>query len=106
MQRHTVRRGGSMSDREKNKCYNLIPVYYGDRPVATRGEPNSNGDWYFECFMGEYRWDNTISGLCDKCKRYLHLKKLTKEQIKEKYYNNKDSEVLVVNKTSWYFKKI
>jgi len=93
-------------------CMHLVPVYFGDRPAATRGKPNESKDWYFRCYHSaerggaDYRQAATIEGLCNGCKKYTHIKPLTKEEIRERYYNGKPREVLVVTTTGWHFKEI
>ena len=32
-------------DRRKNMCCRIVPIYYGDRPAATRGKPNEGKDY-------------------------------------------------------------
>jgi len=99
-------------DKRKNKCFHIVPVYYGDRPVSTRGKPNESKDYYFRCYASavkggpDYRQANTINDLCDGCKKHYHIKPLTKEEIKEKYYSGKSQEVLVVSSTGWHFKTL
>jgi len=103
---------GNMADREKEKCFHLVPEYYGERPASTRGEPSSKGDWYFKCYhtaefkINDYRHSNSIIKLCNGCKKYLYIRPLTAEEIKQKYYNGKSRQVLVVNKNRWYFKEV
>jgi hypothetical protein len=99
-------------DRCKNMCFHIVPVYYGERPSSTRGKPNESKDYYFQCYVSankreaDYRRANTINDLCNDCKNYLYIKPLTKEEIKEQYYNGKSREVMVVSQTGWYFKEI
>ncbi len=99
-------------DRVKNMCFDIVPIYYGDRPVSTRGKPNESKDYYFQCFASaekggpSYRQANTIGELCDGCKKYHYIKPLTKEEIRKKYYAGKQREVLVVSTTGWHFKTV
>lgn len=99
-------------DRRKNMCVHLVPVYYGERPACTRGKPNESKDYYFQCYVSadkriqDSRIAGTIEELCESCPKYYHVKPLTKEEIKEKFYSGKDREVMVVSTTGWHFKKI
>jgi hypothetical protein len=99
-------------DRKKNMCFHITPIYFGDRPVTTRGKPNESKDYLFRCYVSAnekiecYRQATTIEELCNGCKKYLHIKPLTKEEIKEKYYGGKPREVMVVSTSGWYFKEI
>ena len=108
----TKREGDEGMDRRKNMCCRIVPIYYGDRPAATRGKPNEGKDWYFRCYASYdiqtevYREANTINDLCDGCKKYLYFKPLTKDEIREKYYSGKPREVMVVTKTGWHFKEV
>jgi hypothetical protein len=101
-----------LADRKKDVCFHITPVYYGDRGVATRGNPFTSKDYYYECYVSEeknkstHRQANNIEELCKGCKKYLYVKPLTKEEIREKYYDGKDREVMVVTTTGFYFKKI
>lgn len=95
-------------DRRKNMCFYIVPVYYGDRPNSTRGNPNESKDYYFQCYVSaennqDYRKANTIEDLCNGCKKYHCIKPLTKEEIREKYYQGKSREALVVSSTGWHF---
>lgn len=81
-----------MADRVKHKCLHVTPVYYGLQGMATRGEPTETGDWYYVCcFFTEpavkYRKANTVKELCEGCKHYYHVRRLTKEEIRERYYS-------------------
>lgn len=99
-------------DRRKNMCFHLVPIYYGDRPVATRGKPNESKDYYFQCYLSadktnqDYRLASSIEDLCNGCKKYNYIKPLSKEEIIQKYYSGKQREVLVVSSSGWYFKTI
>ena len=99
-------------DRRKNMCFHIVPVYYGDRPATTRGKPNESKDYYFICYVSadisiqDYRQASTIEELCNGCKKYEYIKPLTKDEIREKYYNGKPREVMVVTTTGWHFKEI
>ena len=94
-------------------CFWLVPVYYGERPVSTRGKPNESKDYYFECYHkvddpGIYNTAraNSIEELCVGCKKYDYIKPMSKEEINEKYYKNKSREVLVVSRQGWHFKTV
>lgn len=99
-------------DRRKNMCFHIVPMYYGDRPVSTRGKPNESKDYCFRCYHSadknnqDYRQANTIEDLCSGCKKYNYIKPLSKEEIVEKYYSGKQREVLVVSSTGWHFKTL
>lgn len=97
-------------DRCANMCFHIVPIYYGDRSINTRGKPNEGKDWYFRCYVSaketDYRQANTINDLCKDCKKYLYIRPLTKDEIREQYYNGKSREVLVVTTTGWYFKEV
>lgn len=99
-------------DRRKNMCHNIVPVYYGDRPANTRGKPNESKDYYFLCYDSAtnndcgYRKSRTIEELCKGCKKYNHIKPLTKDEIRERFYNGKRRDVMVVSKNGWNFKEI
>ncbi len=96
-------------DRCKNMCFNLVPVYYGGRPVTTRGVPNISNDYYFQCYASAsindcgYRQANTIEELCNNCKKYNYIKPLSKEEIQKKYGSR---EVLVVTTSGWHYKTL
>lgn len=95
-------------DRRKNMCFHIVPIYYGDRPVSSRGKPNESKDYYFQCYVSaennqDYRKSNTIEGLCNGCKKYHYIKPFTKEEIKEKFYKGKTREVQVVSSNGWHF---
>lgn len=95
--------------REKNVCRHVVPVYYGDKGIGTRGDPFKGArDYYYECHFTNagYIKASTITKLCDGCNQYDYIKPLTKEEIKEKYYGGKDKEVMVVSSYGYYFKKI
>ena len=71
-----------MVDRKKDVCVHIIPVYYGDRGVGTRGNPFTSKDYYYECYVSEdknkstHRQANNIEELCEGCKKYLYIKHL------------------------------
>lgn len=94
-------------DRRKNMCYHIVPVYCGDRPISTRGNPNESKDYYFQCYMSAenamYRQGKSIEELCNGCKYYHHVRPLTKEEIKERFYKGKTREVQVVSSNGWHF---
>lgn len=96
--------------REKQVCSHVIPVYYGNKGIGTRGNPFGGAkDYYFQCYFtknknkGDCRQTDTIKDLCEGCRQYV--RPLTKQEIKEKYYDGKDREILVVTPNRWYFKK-
>jgi hypothetical protein len=99
-------------DRVKNMCFDIVPIYYGDRPVSTRGKPNESKDYYFRCYRsaGEndpfYRQAGTIMELCSGCKKYRYIKPLSSDEIRTKYYSGQLREVLVVSSTGWHFKTL
>ncbi|WHH58457.1 hypothetical protein [Petroclostridium sp. X23] len=99
-------------DRRKNMCFNIVSIYYGDRPLATRGKPSESKDYYFRCYASAgsndcgYRQASTIEDLCNGCKKYNYIKPLTKEEIREKYYAGKQREVMVVSTSGWHFKTV
>ena len=99
-------------DRTLNMCFHIVPIYYGVRGIATRGKPNEGGGYYFRCYYSAgkddpfYRQSNTISDLCTGCKKYKHIKPLSKEEIKSKYYQGKPREILVVSSTGWHYKTL
>jgi len=95
-------------DRRKNMCIHIVPVYYGDRPASTRGKPNEGKDFCYQCYHSSqggcgYRQEKDIEKLCHGCKKYHYVKPLTKEEIRERYYNGKKREVLVVGILGWHF---
>ena len=94
-------------DRCKNMCFHIIPIYYGDRPVTSRGKPNESKDYYFQCYESAenapYRTANSIKELCNGCKKYYYIKPLAKEEIKEIFYKGKSREVQVVSSNGWHF---
>lgn len=99
-----------MTDRRKNMCFHIVPVYCGDRPVSTRGNPNESKDFYFQCYVSaknnqDYRQSNTIEDLCNGGKKYHYIRPLTKEEIKERFYNGKKREVQVVSSNGWHFEE-
>jgi hypothetical protein len=73
-------------------CSELIPVYYGERGIATVGKPGTGKDYLYICYHSAdingppYRKANTIGDLCNECKKYNPVKPLTKEEIREKFY--------------------
>lgn len=77
--------------RVKNMCFNIVPIYYGDRPATTRGKPSEGNDYYFQCYVSankvqeDFRQSENISELCDGCKKYMYIKPLSKDEIREKY---------------------
>ena len=77
-----------MADRKKDVCVHIIPVYYGDRGVGTRGNPFTSKDYYYECYVSEdknkgtHRQANNIEELCEGCKKYLYIKPLKEETKK------------------------
>lgn len=99
-------------DRRKNMCFYLVPVYYGERGIASRGKPNESNDYYFLCYVSAspehcgYRRAENIEDLCNGCKKYFHIKPLTKDEIRDKFYNGKPREVMVVSTTGWHFKEV
>lgn len=99
-------------DRRKNMCFHIVPVYYGDRPVSTRGKPNEGKDYYFQCYhsadkkIEDCRTASSIEELCEGCKKYQYIKPLTPDEIREKYYSGKHREILVVSTTGWHFKTL
>ena len=100
------------ADRRKNMCIHIVPVYYGERSVVTRGKANESKDYYFQCYhsadskLQSYRQANTIEELCNDCEKYCHIKPLTPDEVREKYYKGQHREVLVVSTTGWHFKEI
>lgn len=76
---------GKLADRKKDVCVHIIPVYYGDRGVGTRGKPFTSKDYYYECYVSEdknkstHRQANNIEELCEGCKKYLYIKHLKEE---------------------------
>lgn len=84
-----------MQDRVKNMCYHIVPIYYGDRPASTRGKPNESNDYYFKCYVSAefmYRQANTIKELCTGCKKYEHVRPLTKDEIFKRFYKDKQRD--------------
>lgn len=104
--------GVLMMDRRKNMCFHIVPVYFGDRPVTTRGKPNESKDYYFQCYLSadkriqDYRQANAIEDLCNGCKKYCYIKPLSKDELREKFYDGKPREILVVSTSGWYFKQL
>ena len=99
-------------DRRKYMCHNIVPVYYGDRPASTRGKPNESKDYYFLCYASAtnndcgYKKSRNIEELCSGCKKYYHIKPLSKEEIRERFYKGKQRDVMVVSKKGWHYKEI
>ena len=93
-------------------CIHLVPVYYGDRPEATRGNPNESKDYYFKCYTSvnfleqDYEQAESIEDLCDGCKKYCYIRPLTSDEIREKFYNGKSREIMVVGKNGYHFKTV
>ena len=98
-----------MVDRRKNMCFHIVPIYFGDRPVTTRGKPNESKDWYFKCYHSaergkeDYRQAPTIEDLCNGCKKYQYIKPLSKEEIHKRYGPR---QVMVVSRNGWHFKSL
>lgn len=96
-------------DKRKNMCFHIIPIYYGERPISSRGKPNESKDYYFQCYESAenspFRQANSIEELCNGCKKYHYVKPLTKEEIKERFYKDKSIDVFILSSTGWYFEK-
>lgn len=64
------------------KCYSLIPVYYGERGIATSGQVGTGKHYYYICYVSanemieDYRKADTILKLCQGCKKYMNFGKL------------------------------
>ena len=99
-------------DRRKNMCHFIVPVYCGNRPAMTRGKPNESKDYYFLCYSSAtnedcgYRKSRTIEELCSGCKKYYHIKPLSQDEIRERFYNGERRNVMVVSRNGWHYKEI
>jgi|GEM_PF-5892432 len=68
----------------KEPCIHLIPLYHGERGIATRGEWKYSKDFTYECYSKPTNYDsysksygNSVKELCDGCKKYLPLTKIS-----------------------------